>query len=85
MAARRGRDPRLLDRLWQPLRGITAGPRGGQRRPAFGQYKPTADGTRFDPWCIQVPEITDGRISHLHHFLDTSLFPRFGLPPYLEA
>ncbi len=53
--------------------------------PAFGQYKPAADGTRFEPWCIQVPEITDGRISHLHHFLDTSLFPRFGLPPYLEA
>jgi len=53
--------------------------------PAFGQYKPSSDGTRLEPWCIQVPEITGGRISHLHHFLDTSLFPRFGLPPYLDA
>ncbi len=53
--------------------------------PAFGQYKPAADGKRLEPWCIQVPEITGDRIAHLHHFLDTSLFPRFGLPPYLEA
>jgi RNA polymerase sigma-70 factor, ECF subfamily len=53
--------------------------------PAFGQYKPVAGGTRFEPWCIQVPEFRDGRFTHLHHFLDTSLFARFGLPPYLEA
>ena len=53
--------------------------------PAFGQYKPAADGSRFEPWCIQVPEYRDGRFTHLHHFLDTSLFARFGLPPYLEA
>jgi RNA polymerase sigma-70 factor (ECF subfamily) len=55
--------------------------------PAFGQYKPDGDGTRLVPWCIQVPEISGGRITHIHHFLatDTSLFERFGLPPYLDA
>ena len=55
--------------------------------PAFGQYKPDGDGTRLVPWCIQVPEISGGQITHIHHFLatDTSLFERFGLPPYLDA
>jgi RNA polymerase sigma-70 factor (ECF subfamily) len=52
--------------------------------PAFGHYKPDSDGTRLVPWCIQVPEISGGQISHVHHFLDTSLFERFGLPPYLD-
>ena len=33
----------------------------------------------------QVPEISGGQISHVHHFLDTSLFERFGLPAYLDA
>jgi RNA polymerase sigma-70 factor (ECF subfamily) len=53
---------------------------------AFAQYKPDSDGTRLVPWCIQVPEITNGQISHIHHFLvtGTSLFERFGLPPYLD-
>ncbi len=31
----------------------------------------------------QVLEITDGRITHLHHFLDPELFPVFGLPTHL--
>jgi RNA polymerase sigma-70 factor, ECF subfamily len=55
--------------------------------PAYGQYKPSTDGTRLEPWSIQVPEISGGRISHIHHFLatDSSLFDRFGLPPYLDG
>jgi RNA polymerase sigma-70 factor (ECF subfamily) len=50
--------------------------------PAFGQYKPGPDGQHV-PWCIQVLEISGGRIAHIHHFLDTSLFARFGLPAAL--
>jgi RNA polymerase sigma-70 factor (ECF subfamily) len=55
--------------------------------PAFGQYKPSEDGNGLEPWCIQVPEMSGGRISHIHHFLatDTSLFDRFGLPQHLEG
>jgi RNA polymerase sigma-70 factor (ECF subfamily) len=55
--------------------------------PGFGQYKPDGSGTRLVPWCIQVLEISGGQIAHIHHFLvtDTSLFERFGLPPYLDA
>jgi len=50
--------------------------------PGFAQYKP-GPGGRLTPWCIQVIEVRDGRIAHIHHFLDTRLFARFGLPAEL--
>ena len=53
--------------------------------PAFGQYKPGADGG-LEPWSLQVLEIADGRIVGISFFLDTErLFPMFGLPPSLDA
>ena len=40
----------------------------------------------WEPWALQVLEISDGRIAHLNSFLDTQrLFPLFGLPPRLDA
>jgi RNA polymerase sigma-70 factor, ECF subfamily len=49
--------------------------------PAFGQYKPKEDGDGYEPWALQVLEISDGRIAELTFFLDTaSVFPLFGLP-----
>jgi len=54
--------------------------------PAFGQYKPIETGSGFDPWALQVLEVSDGRIVELTFFLDTDrLFPLFGLPPRLDA
>jgi RNA polymerase sigma-70 factor (ECF subfamily) len=54
--------------------------------PAFGQYKPSADGDGYEPWALQVLEVADGRIVELTFFLDTeTVFPLFGLPPRLEA
>jgi RNA polymerase sigma-70 factor (ECF subfamily) len=50
--------------------------------PAFGQYKPSPEGG-LAPWSLQVLEISDGEIVHVHHFLDTALFARFGLPARL--
>src|SRR3954469_3573677 len=47
--------------------------------PAFGHYKLDEDGI-YRPWAIQVLELTGGRVSHIHHFLDTNLFVKFGLP-----
>ncbi len=48
--------------------------------PAFGQYKP-AEGGGYEPWALQVLEITDGRVGEFTFFLDTeTLFPLFGLP-----
>jgi RNA polymerase sigma-70 factor (ECF subfamily) len=53
--------------------------------PAFGQYKPSADGEGYEPWALQVLEVADGRIVELTFFLDTdTVFPLFGLPPRLE-
>jgi RNA polymerase sigma-70 factor, ECF subfamily len=52
--------------------------------PAFGQYRPGGPGGSHRPWSIQVLEISAGRILHIHHFLDTSLFRRFGLPESLD-
>jgi RNA polymerase sigma-70 factor (ECF subfamily) len=54
--------------------------------PAFGQYKPSETGSGFDPWALQVLEVSDGRIVELTFFLDTGrVFPLFGLPPRLDA
>jgi RNA polymerase sigma-70 factor (ECF subfamily) len=48
--------------------------------PAFGQYR---DGGET-PWCVQVLDISDGRLANVTYFLDTErLFPLFGLPPRL--
>jgi RNA polymerase sigma-70 factor (ECF subfamily) len=53
--------------------------------PAFGQYKPSETGEGYDPWALQVLEISDGRIVELTFFLATeTLFPLFGLPDRLD-
>jgi len=52
--------------------------------PAFAQYKPAAGGG-FEPWSLQVIELSGGRISGITFFLDTAeLFPLFGQPERLE-
>ena len=54
--------------------------------PAFGQYKPSETGEGYEPWALQVLEVTDGKIGEFTFFLDTeTLFPLFGLPPRLDA
>jgi RNA polymerase sigma-70 factor (ECF subfamily) len=54
--------------------------------PAFGQYKPSATGEGYEPWALQVLEISDGRIVEFTFFLDTeTVFPLFGLPARLES
>ena len=53
--------------------------------PAFGQYKPSDSGSGYDPWALQVLEISEGRIVEFTFFLDTErVFPLFGLPLQLE-
>jgi RNA polymerase sigma-70 factor (ECF subfamily) len=60
----------------------TAGANGA---PAFGQYKPSPSGG-YEPWALQVLELSDGRIVEFTFFLDTvRLFPLFGLPERLDA
>jgi RNA polymerase sigma-70 factor (ECF subfamily) len=53
--------------------------------PAFGQYKPAADGG-LEPWSLQVLELSADGIAGITFFLDTAtLFPLFGLPPRLDG
>ena len=54
--------------------------------PAFGQYKPSETGEGYEPWALQVLEISDGKIVEFTFFLDTeTLFPLFGLPLEFES
>ncbi|CAM5440191.1 RNA polymerase sigma-70 factor OS=Streptomyces violarus OX=67380 GN=FHS41_002649 PE=3 SV=1 [Streptomyces violarus] len=54
--------------------------------PGFAQYKPDPEKGGFSPWAVQVLEISDGRITGFHCFLDTQRwFPLFDLPLHLEA
>ncbi|MDT6987110.1 sigma-70 family RNA polymerase sigma factor [Streptomyces lusitanus] len=54
--------------------------------PGFAQYKPDPENGGYTPWAVQALEISDGRITGFHCFLDTQRwFPLFGLPLHLEA
>jgi RNA polymerase sigma-70 factor (ECF subfamily) len=54
--------------------------------PAYGQYKPSPTGDGYEPWALQVVELSEGRIVEFTFFLDTdTLFPLFGLPDRLAA
>jgi RNA polymerase sigma-70 factor (ECF subfamily) len=49
--------------------------------PAFAQYRPSGPGGSFEPWALQVIDISDGRIVAVDSFLDTArMFPLFGVP-----
>ena len=52
--------------------------------PAFGQYRASGPGGRHEPWGLHVLEVSGGRVSGFTVFLDTTLFPLFGLPLTLD-
>jgi RNA polymerase sigma-70 factor (ECF subfamily) len=61
-------------------------PVGANGQPAFGQYKPSPDGSILEPWSVQVLEVSGDRLAGITFFLDTGrLFPLFGLPARLEV
>jgi RNA polymerase sigma-70 factor (ECF subfamily) len=67
-------------------RGSRLVPTTANGTPAFGQYRPGGPDGSFEPWSLQVLEISDGRIVEFTFFLDTErLFPLFGLPMRLDA
>jgi len=73
--------------------GPGAGCRGSRLIPtaangmvAFGQYRPSGTVGIFEPWALQVIEISAGQIVDFTFFLETaSVFPLFGLPLRLES
>jgi RNA polymerase sigma-70 factor (ECF subfamily) len=53
--------------------------------PAFGQYRSSGPNGEFEPWALQVMEISGDKIVGLNSFLDVGrLFPMFGLPQVPE-
>jgi RNA polymerase sigma-70 factor, ECF subfamily len=66
-------------------RGSRLVPAAANGSPAFGQYKPSA-ANGYEPWSLQVLEVSGSRISGISFFLDTArLFPLFGLPLRFEG
>ncbi|MFJ8084304.1 sigma-70 family RNA polymerase sigma factor [Streptomyces sp. NPDC096205] len=54
--------------------------------PGFAHYKPDPEKGGFSPWAIQVLEVSEGRITGFHCFLDVQRwFPLFGLRDHIEA
>ncbi|MGB2954094.1 MAG: sigma-70 family RNA polymerase sigma factor [Gaiellaceae bacterium] len=79
----RGRDDIL--RWWfgpgAGCRGSRLVPTVANGLPAFGQYRPSGPGGSYEPWALQVIEVSGGEIIGFNAFLDTEvLFPLFGLP-----
>jgi RNA polymerase sigma-70 factor, ECF subfamily len=67
-------------------RGSRLVPTVANGSPAFGHYKPSVSGAGYDPWALQVLEISGGQIAGVSFFLDTTnLFPLFGLPLRFEG
>jgi RNA polymerase sigma-70 factor (TIGR02960 family) len=52
--------------------------------PAYAQYAPTGHDWTLEPWGIHVLEIKDGKLAHIHTFIDEALYSRFGLPTRLD-
>ncbi|HYK96767.1 MAG TPA: sigma-70 family RNA polymerase sigma factor [Candidatus Acidoferrales bacterium] len=53
--------------------------------PAYGQYKPAANGVGHEPWSLQVIDLDASGVREITFFLNTqALFPLFGLPPRLD-
>ncbi|WP_055493318.1 sigma-70 family RNA polymerase sigma factor [Streptomyces sp. TP-A0356] len=54
--------------------------------PGFAQYKPDPDTGGFTAWAVQILEISEGRLTGFHFFLDTKRwFPLFDLPLHLDG
>ncbi|GAB6926613.1 sigma-70 family RNA polymerase sigma factor [Paenibacillus sp. JCM 10914] len=52
--------------------------------PAYAQYFPAGAEGDLKPWGIHVLEIQGGKIAHIHTFIDSALYSRFGLPSHLK-
>jgi RNA polymerase sigma-70 factor (TIGR02960 family) len=59
--------------------------RANGNSPAYAQYVPNGREGLLTPWAIHILEISHGKIAHIHHFIDSDLFVRFGLPTDLDA
>ncbi len=67
----------------EECRGSVLLPTTASGCPAFAQYRIDPAGGHA-PWALQLLEVSGGRITGIHSFLDTErVFPIFGLPAHL--
>jgi RNA polymerase sigma-70 factor (ECF subfamily) len=48
--------------------------------PGFAQWRASGPDGAYRPWSLQALEVSGGRVVRITSFLDTRLFPLFGLP-----
>ncbi|HET6877373.1 MAG TPA: sigma-70 family RNA polymerase sigma factor [Jatrophihabitans sp.] len=66
-------------------RGSRVFPVSANGCPAVAQYRVDPAGG-YAPWALHVLEVSAGRVSEVHSFLEApKLFPMFGLPDHLPA
>jgi RNA polymerase sigma-70 factor (TIGR02960 family) len=58
--------------------------RANGNSPAYAHYVPAGRDGLLTPWSIQILELEQGKIAHIHYFIDSELFDRFGLPTALD-
>jgi RNA polymerase sigma-70 factor, ECF subfamily len=65
----------------RPCDGARLVPTVANGSPAFGQYRPSGPGGRYEPFALVVVEVSDGLIVEMTTYLDAArLFPLFDLP-----
>jgi RNA polymerase sigma-70 factor, ECF subfamily len=64
-------------------RGSRLLPTSANGCPAFGQYRVDPAGG-YEPWGLQVIEVSPGGITGIHNFLGEEHFAAFGLPTHLD-
>jgi RNA polymerase sigma-70 factor (ECF subfamily) len=85
----RGRDDIIMwmadGRPGAECRGSRLLPFEANGQPAFAAYRPSGPGGLHQPFSVQVLHVQDDRIVGFSHFLDTNLFPLFGLPQHPDG
>ena len=81
------RGPAAIEAWWYGVRAVCAGSRlvatAANGTAAFGLYHPSAGGGH-DGFGIHVVEVAGGAIATITTFIDSRLFPLFGLPDRLR-
>ncbi|APR84554.1 RNA polymerase sigma factor [Minicystis rosea] len=70
-----------LLRVGAGCRGSRMVPTVANGSPAFAQYRASGPGGAFEPWALQIVDVSGGKIAGVCSYLDAKrIFPLFGLP-----
>jgi RNA polymerase sigma-70 factor (ECF subfamily) len=70
-----------LLRVGAGCRGSRMVPAVANGSPAFAQYRASGPGGAFEPWALQIVDVSGGKLAGVCSYLDAArIFPLFGLP-----